>query len=235
MKKQARRQGSSAFPCVLLLDHGIVLGTSPWPRTRPSSSIAKTRPGRSDQRAAGIGRRDQGRAQSVQLARREERPSLCRRRLLVARAACGRSSSASRSIVETDGGVRDRLQGKIDSLEIEQTYSRRASPSPTLITEQITLRNPSDKLVENPGFACGFTKKIHDGKDWLPGVAESRFCDVPYRRHPETGELCDWTVPELAAKKELVQHGPSAMLQPPRNADLRRRRLGMVSRRQHAA
>jgi len=32
-------------------------------------------------------------------------------------------------------------------------------------------------------------------------VADSRFCDVPYRRHPETGELCDYTVPELTTKK----------------------------------
>ncbi len=91
-------------------------------------------------------------------------------------------------------------QGRVDSLDVKQEFS--ASPAkPDVITEQITLHNPTDKPIEKPSFACGFTKKIHDGKNWLPGVADSRFCDIPYRRHPETGELCDWTVPQLVARK----------------------------------
>jgi hypothetical protein len=91
-------------------------------------------------------------------------------------------------------------QGKVDSLDVTQEFS--ASPAePDVICEQITLRNPTKQSIDMPTFVCGFTKNIHDGKSWLPGVAESRFCDVPYRRHPETGELCDWTVPELTARK----------------------------------
>jgi hypothetical protein len=92
------------------------------------------------------------------------------------------------------------LKGTIGSLEISQVFIASAD-EPDLIFEQIILHNPTDKPVENPGFVCGFTKKIHDGHDWLPGVADSRLCDVPYRRHPETGELCDWTVHELDARK----------------------------------
>jgi hypothetical protein len=91
-------------------------------------------------------------------------------------------------------------QGRIDALDVGQTFS--ASPAePDVITEQITLRNPTDKPMRVPSFICGFTKKIHDGENWLPGVADSHFCDIPYRRHPETGELCDWTVPQLVARK----------------------------------
>ena len=91
-------------------------------------------------------------------------------------------------------------QGRIDLLDVGQTFL--ASPSePGVITEEITLRNPTKKPIMVPSFACGFTKKIHDGENWLPGMADSRLCDVPYRRHPETGELCDWSVPQLAARK----------------------------------
>ena len=96
-------------------------------------------------------------------------------------------------ITEKDGICSVVLKGGTDSLEIEQTFSASAA-EPDIITEQIKLHNPGTNLVETPSFACGFTKKIHDDKDWLPGIADSHFCDVPYRRHPETGELCDYTV-----------------------------------------
>jgi acetyl esterase/lipase len=114
------------------------------------------------------------------------------------------------SIKKSDGGTLVTFKAKTGSLQIEQTFSISIA-KPGLITEQITLRNPSDKPLENPSFACGFTKKIHDGKSWLPGVADSRLCDVPYRRHPETGELCDWTVPELAARKNWYSTARSAI------------------------
>ena len=104
--------------------------------------------------------------------------------------------------MEEDDGtcLLEWTQGRVDALDVGQTFS--ASPAePGVITEQITLRNPTGKPLQVPSFICGFTKKIHDGKDWLPGVADSHFCDIPYRRHPETGELCDWTVPQLVARK----------------------------------
>ena len=103
-------------------------------------------------------------------------------------------------ISKQNGTCSVTLKGKSGSLEIEQTFSAREN-EPGLITETITLRNPGGEFLEIPAFACGFTKKIHDGKDWLPDITETRLCNVPYRRHTETGELCDYTVPELAAKK----------------------------------
>jgi hypothetical protein len=103
---------------------------------------------------------------------------------------------------DADGACRVAwTQDSVDSLNVKQEFW--ASPAePDVITEQITLRNPTNKPIDEVAvFACGFTKKIHDGHAWLPGVAESHFCDIPYRRHPETGELCDWTVPELTTRK----------------------------------
>lgn len=100
----------------------------------------------------------------------------------------------------TDGAARVVIQGKVGSLDVTQTFTASAK-EPDAITEQITLHNPTDKLVENPGFYCGFTKKIHDGKNWLAGMAESRFSTVPYRRRTDTGEICDYALPELDAKK----------------------------------
>ena len=109
-----------------------------------------------------------------------------------------------------DGTARVVISGTTGSLDVKQTFAASAA-EPDVITEQITLHNPTAKLVENPGFVCGFTKKIHDGKNWLPGVADSRLCDVPYRRHPETGELCDWTVPEMTARKNWYSTARSAI------------------------
>jgi hypothetical protein len=104
-------------------------------------------------------------------------------------------------ILEKDGVCSVTLKGKLDVLEIEQTFTASAA-EPGVIAEQITLHNPNDKLLDTSSFACGFTKTIHDGKDWLPGVAASRLCDVPYRRQPESGAMNDFTVPEFTAKKK---------------------------------
>jgi hypothetical protein len=114
------------------------------------------------------------------------------------------------AITEKDGVCSVTLKETADTLEMEQTFSASAA-EPDLITEQIKLHNPSSNPVIASLFACGFTKKIHDGRDWLPGVADSRFCDVPYRRHPETGEMCDWTVPELDARKNWYSTARSAI------------------------
>ena len=122
-------------------------------------------------------------------------------------------------------------QGRIDLLDVGQTFL--ASPSePGVITEEITLRNPTDKPIRAPSFACGFTKKIHDGNELAAGhgrlAALRRALPTPSRNR-RTLRL------ERAAvgrKEELVQRRSHA--QPPRDADLRRRRLGVVSGRQHA-
>jgi acetyl esterase/lipase len=113
-------------------------------------------------------------------------------------------------ITEEDGVCTITLKGKLKMLKVEQTFSASVA-EPDVITEQIKLRNPRSSPVETPWFACGFTKKLRDGGSWLPGVADSRLCDVPYRRHPETGELCDWTVPELVARKNWYSTARSAI------------------------
>jgi hypothetical protein len=113
-------------------------------------------------------------------------------------------------IVDQDNTCSVTFKEAGDTLEIEHTFSASAA-EPDLITEQIKLHNPGPNPVIASLFSCGFTKTIHDGKNWLPGVADSRLCDVPYRRHPETGELCDWTVPELAARKNWYSTARSAI------------------------
>jgi hypothetical protein len=105
------------------------------------------------------------------------------------------------AIAEKKGGTCSvTLKGKAGALEIEQAFSARED-EPGVITEVIGLRNSGGECLEIPSFACGFAKRIHDGRDWLADVAKSRLCDVPYRRHTETAEVCDFTVPELAARK----------------------------------
>jgi hypothetical protein len=104
------------------------------------------------------------------------------------------------SISEKNGTRSATLKGKIGDLEIEQTFIAPAD-EPNVITEVIRLRNPSEKIFELPAFACGFAKNVHDGKEYKSDVAQSHFCDVPYRRHPETGELCDFTIQDISEKK----------------------------------
>jgi len=83
-------------------------------------------------------------------------------------------------------------------LLIEQTF---AAPQPDVITEVVDIRNPFQSTVVMTDFACGFAKRLQEGSDWLPDVVNARFCDVPYRSHPETGELCEYSVQEMATKE----------------------------------
>ena len=112
--------------------------------------------------------------------------------------------------VEKNGDLRVTLKGKSGELEIEQIFTAPAG-EPGVIVEVIHLHNLSDNLLDLPGFACGFGKKVHDGQNWLSDTAGSRFCDVPYRRHPETGELCEYTISDLSEKKGWFSTAQSAI------------------------
>jgi hypothetical protein len=109
-------------------------------------------------------------------------------------------SISKKSQIDEDGSIKIVLLGKLGELEIEQTFFAPAA-EPDVLVETIRIHNPSDKPLEISNFACGFTKTVHDGNAYLPDIAQSRFCDVPYRRHPETGELCDFTIQDISEKK----------------------------------
>ena len=113
-------------------------------------------------------------------------------------------------VIEGNGVASVTLKGISGALEIEQMFVASAD-EPGLLSETIRILNTGRQPLDLPDFACGFVKKIHDGKDWLADVADSRFCDVPYRRHPETGELRDLTLPELASGKSWFSTERSPM------------------------
>ena len=83
-------------------------------------------------------------------------------------------------------------------LEIKHRFTLPAT-EPNVLLEVITLHNPGPQAADTSSFACGFGKRVRDGQSWLPDVAAAHLCEVPYRHHPETGELRDFTIPALLA------------------------------------
>ncbi|MBP5738869.1 MAG: carboxypeptidase regulatory-like domain-containing protein, partial [Abditibacteriota bacterium] len=72
-----------------------------------------------------------------------------------------------------------------------------------VITETITIANPTDKVIDTSAFRCGFTHKIGAGSD-------DRVCDVPFRRHSETGDYNDFALRDFFGKENTF----SAMRSP---------------------
>ncbi|QGQ94270.1 hypothetical protein EHS13_04800 [Paenibacillus psychroresistens] len=98
---------------------------------------------------------------------------------------------------EDNGTYKVVFSSKAGELGIEQIWTMPGDETGVL-TEVIRIYNPSLQTLDTSSFACGFVKNVHDGNDWLPGMSQQRFCDVPYRRHPETGELNDYDIQQLA-------------------------------------
>ncbi len=108
--------------------------------------------------------------------------------------------SAAPALAEGTGGVSSvAFRAMLGNLEVVQTFASSAA-EPGAIVETVELRNPSDRPLDTSKFACGFEKRLSDAAGLAPDVAAARFCNVPYRRHPETGELCDYSAEDLLAK-----------------------------------
>jgi hypothetical protein len=104
-------------------------------------------------------------------------------------------------VIRSEGGLSSvSLRGTLGVLEVVQTFSTSAA-EPGSIAEVIELRNPTDRTLDTSSFSCGFEKRLAEGSALSADVASSRFCNIPYRRHPETGELCDYTAGELLTKQ----------------------------------
>lgn len=100
----------------------------------------------------------------------------------------GRNGSTSVKLTAADG-----------ALSIEQIFS--ASPDePGVIVERITIRNIGTSKLDTSKFGCGFAKKISNAHGWLRDVANSRFCNIPYRVQTDTGAMCDYDLTELTTK-----------------------------------
>jgi hypothetical protein len=87
----------------------------------------------------------------------------------------------------------------LGDLLIEQMFTAPAHETNTL-TETIRLRNTGDEPLDLPDFACGFAKRFasHEGK---PADTPDMFRAIPYLVHTETGERCEYSISDLALKK----------------------------------
>lgn len=101
---------------------------------------------------------------------------------------------------EADGSKTVRLRFAAGFLHIEQTYALPAG-EPGVLAETIRLTNVGDCPLDTSAFACGFGKPIRDGANWLVDPDGERWCNVPYRRNSETGELCEYSIAELTTRE----------------------------------
>ncbi len=99
-----------------------------------------------------------------------------------------------------DGGKSITFKGKLDPLEIEQTFTLPNEPG--VILESITIRNPTDAPLATADFKCGFTKCIREGEKFLPDATDVRFCPIPYRRETN-GQMQEFPL------REVAEHGMS--------------------------
>lgn len=83
-------------------------------------------------------------------------------------------------------------------LEMEQTYE--LSEKYPFLEERITLRNPSDTVIELADLEMGMMKRISDSnRDVLPEYDNDRWIAVPFRHRAddETGFFNDFSVADL--------------------------------------
>ncbi len=97
---------------------------------------------------------------------------------------------------KADGSYSVAFAAGRGALKLNVTYIVPAN-EPNTIIETVRISNTGDALLDTSGFYCGFSKKIGDKNS----LTDSRVCNIPYRYHPETGELCDYTIQDLTTKK----------------------------------
>jgi hypothetical protein len=85
--------------------------------------------------------------------------------------------------------------GKLDSLEVEQTFT--LPDEPGAILESIAIHNATDAPLVTADFECGFTKCVRDGETFLPDATDIRFCPIPYRRET-SGQMQEFPLSEVA-------------------------------------
>ncbi len=95
-----------------------------------------------------------------------------------------------------DGTITATLRLRQGDLAITHTFTLPGA-EPNVIVETLTLHNPGATALDTSAFACGFAKVVRAGHGWRPDVTDAHLCEMPYRRHPETGELRDFTIPAL--------------------------------------
>jgi len=117
---------------------------------------------------------------------------------------------AAAIVSEKDGSCSVTFTATVGPLEIMQTFSA-SGDEPNVITEVIGLRNPTKDALDTSSFGCGLGKRLWEGTSLAGDFAESRFCNVPYRRHTETGELCDYTTQDLLKKQSWYSTARSPM------------------------
>lgn len=101
---------------------------------------------------------------------------------------------------ESDGSAIVKLIAV--SGELEVTYSLRLPAGETNAAyENVVIRNLSGERKDTSAFACGFAKRIPEVGAGAEDTSRFRLCELPYRRHPETGELREVAIPEMVGKE----------------------------------
>ncbi|MBP5738213.1 MAG: carboxypeptidase regulatory-like domain-containing protein [Abditibacteriota bacterium] len=97
--------------------------------------------------------------------------------------------SGNPAITRSNGDITVVFTGVSGDIKVTLTY-KALSAYPDTIYETVKITNRTASRIDTSAFGCGFTKTSAD-------CASTRFCDIPFRRHNETGQLNDYTVSEL--------------------------------------
>ena len=126
-------------------------------------------------------------------------------------AIAGRPSYVSHRVAALKDGTEITLAGCLGQVEISHRFlvhSRRS-----YFEEQIKVTNRGDTPIECPGIAFGFARSLPArGKGSGPGLHDSRFIAVPFRREPLSGmgEYQDYSVEDLRAGGWYRAYQPGA-------------------------
>jgi len=100
-----------------------------------------------------------------------------------------------------DGSSSVTLKGQLGDLVVEQSFT--APPKrPGVISERVTISNPTGHALTTGFFKCGFAKRLRVGEKWADDAKAIRLSPIPYRRETN-GKLMESPLSEVVTRGVL--------------------------------
>lgn len=96
-----------------------------------------------------------------------------------------------------DGSMQVTLRAQRDALLVQHLFRVTASA----LEEQLTLTNTGEGELDLRDTAFGFGRTLRQDNALSPDLQGTRFCPIPYRREPVTGEFLDLAPDELLSRQ----------------------------------
>lgn len=123
----------------------------------------------------------------------------------------GRPSYVSHRVAAREDATEITLVGRLGEVEISHRFLVHSKQP--YFDEQIAVTNRGKDAIDSPGVAFGFARSLGPrGKGSGPGLRDSHFIAVPFRREPLSGmgEYQDYSIEDLRAKGWYRMFQPGA-------------------------